>query len=73
MELKKQRNSDSSAPLAVKTLPTKHRGRPLMLCDLDVVVKEYVKQLRTALSNIYNYIYNRMCIKFFFNLLITGI
>ena len=28
-----------------------------MLCDLDVVVKEYVKKLRTALSkNYYNYI-----------------
>ena len=27
-----------------------------MLGDLDVIVKEYVKQLRTALSNIYMYI-----------------
>ena len=65
MELKKQHNSDSNAPLAVQTLPTKPRGRPLMLCDLDVVVKEYVKQLRAALNNIYIYI--------IFNLLNTGI
>ena len=41
-ELKKQRNSDSSDPLRVQTLPTKPRGRPLMLGDLDDVVKENV-------------------------------
>ena len=46
-ELKKQHNSDSSDPLRVQTLPTKPRGRPLMLGDLDDV-KEYIKQLRTA-------------------------
>ena len=47
-ELKKQRNSDSSDPLHVQTLPTKPRGRTLMLGDLDDIVKEYIKQLRTA-------------------------
>ena len=36
-KLKKQRNSDSSDPLRVQTLPTKPRGRPLMLGDLDTL------------------------------------
>ena len=36
------------SPACIKTLPTKPRGRPLMLGDLDDLVKDYVKQLREA-------------------------
>ena len=42
------KGSQTLSPACIKTLPTKPRGRPLMLGDLDDLVKDYVKQLREA-------------------------
>lgn len=47
-ELKKQSAAGSTDPVDVETLSTWPRGRPLMLGDIDELVKDYIKQLRAA-------------------------
>ena len=46
-ELKAQ-SSLTSGPVTVSSLPCKPKGRPLLLGNLDAVVKQYVLQLRAA-------------------------
>ena len=46
-ELKTQ-SSSSSGPISVTSLPCKPKGRPLLLGDLDSVVKQYILELRAA-------------------------
>ena len=48
-ELKTQSTgSSSSGPISITSLPCKPKGRPLLLGDLDSVVKQYILELRAA-------------------------
>ena len=46
----KARSSEVAGPVIISSLPCQPKGRPLLLGDLDAVVKQYILQLRQQVA-----------------------